>query len=82
MSGKSWREMTTAQAAVIAALIAIVPATVSGIVSGFVSYKNSVAALKKELDPVAQARARIAAQIPIRPGYVRYVYPNLRLYRL
>ena len=71
--------MTAAQAAVIAALIAIVPASVSGIVSGFVSYKNSVAALKEELDPLAQMRDRILSQIPTRPGYTRYVYPNLGL---
>ncbi len=71
--------MTAAQATVIVALITIVPAGVTGLISGFVSYKNSVAAIKKELDPIAQTKQRIASQIPKRPGYTRYVYPNLGL---
>ena len=79
MPGKTWRDVTGAQAAVIAALIGIVPAGISGIVSGIVSSKNSVAELKKELDPITQTRDRIIKQLPNRPGYVRYVYPNLGL---
>lgn len=79
MVKKTWKEMTAAQAAVIAALIAVVPASVTGIVSGFVSYKNSVAAIKEELDPISQVRDRISSQIPKRTGYTRYVYPNLGL---
>lgn len=73
----NWKDLTAAQASLLAAAIAIVPAGISGVVSGVVSYKSSVAALKQELDPLSQAQKRIIAQLPDRVGYSKHVYPNL-----
>lgn len=71
--------MTAAQATVIVTLITVTASGVTGLVSGFVSYKNSVAAIQEKLNPVAQTRNRIVAQIPAKQGYTRHVYPNLGL---
>lgn len=72
----SWRDLSTAQAAVIAAALTVIPALITGITTSYVIYKSSIASAKEEILGEREVRERIAKQLPIRTGYLKHVYPQ------
>jgi hypothetical protein len=72
----SWRDLSTAQAAVIAAALTVIPALITGITTSYVTYKSSIATAKEEVLGEREVRERIAKQLPIQPAYLKHVYPQ------
>ncbi|QLH51080.1 MAG: hypothetical protein HWD57_15725 [Candidatus Accumulibacter cognatus] len=72
----SWRDLSSAQAAVIAAALAVVPALITGITTSYVTFQSSITKAKEEVLGERDIRERLAKQLPIRPGYAKHVYPQ------
>jgi hypothetical protein len=66
-----WKELSDAQAVVIAALIALCPP----IISGGIAAITTINFIKRDLDPIEQARLRLLDALPSRPGFSKHVYP-------
>ena len=71
-----WRNLTDAQATIIAAAIAILPAVVTGLVTGYVTCTGSVAKIKEEIGLDDRVRQRIVSSLPTQAGLRKSAYSD------
>lgn len=71
--GKSWRNLTTAQAAIITALIGVIPA----IITAFLTLNEPNLPVSLDISSGNAKTQRISQKIPSRIGYKNHIYPNL-----